>query len=128
VEARQEAARGLAMAKELADRPGATHNLIYSYAWLAVTIEPTDLQDPRDALPYAVKAAQMSPGSDEFSVLGQAYAGMGDYSQAVEAVEKGLKLFPAVEPGKPVSMQQATLLADLKQYRERLDKQQRGAK
>jgi tetratricopeptide (TPR) repeat protein len=126
-EARQQAARGLAMAKELADQPGATHNLLYNYAWLAVTIEPTDLQSPREALPYAIKAAQMSPGSDELSVLGQAYAGIGDYARAIEAVEKGLKPFPPIEPGKPVSMQQTTLLADLKQYRERLDKQ-RAAK
>jgi len=48
-EARQQVARGLAMAKQLADEPGATPNLIYSYAWLAVTVEPTDLQDPRAA-------------------------------------------------------------------------------
>ena len=125
-EARQQAARGLAMAKELADRPGANHNLIYNYAWLAVTIEPTDLQDPRSALPYAIKAAQMSPGADEFSVLGQAYAGIGDFANAVDAVEKGTKLFPPVEPGKPVSMQQAGLLADLKEYRRQLEKQRAG--
>jgi len=126
-EARQQAVRGLAMAKELAGRPGATHNLIYNYAWLAVTIEPTDLQNPRDALPYAIKAAQMSPGLDELSVLGQAYSGTGDYAHAIEAVETALKQFPPSEPGKPVSMQQAGLLDDLKQYRQALAKQ-RGAK
>jgi tetratricopeptide (TPR) repeat protein len=126
-EARQQAVRGLAMAKELADRPGATHNLLYNYAWLAVTIEPTDLQNPRGALPYAIKAAQMSPGLEELSVLGQAYAGTGDYAHAIEAVETGLKQFPPSEPGKPVSMQEAGLLDDLKQYRQALDKQ-RGAK
>jgi tetratricopeptide (TPR) repeat protein len=121
-EARQQAVRGLAMARDLADQPAATHNLIYNYAWLAVTIEPTDLQNPRDALPYAIKAAQMSPGLEELSVLGQAYAGIGDYAHAIEAVENGLKRFPPIETGKPVSMQQTSLLADLKQYRERLDK------
>ena len=123
LEARQQAVRGLAMAKELADQPGATHDLIYNYAWLAVTIEPTDLQSPRDALPYPIKAAHMSPGLEELGVLGQAYAGIGDYPHAVEAVENGLKLFPPIETGKPVSMQQTSLLADLKQYRESLDKQ-----
>ena len=121
-EARTQAVRGLAMAKELADQAGATHDLIYNYAWLAVTIEPTDLQSPRNALPYAIKAAQMSPGLEELSVLGEAYAGIGDYAHAIEAVEKGLKLFPPVEPGKPVPMQQAGFLADLKDYQARLAK------
>jgi hypothetical protein len=37
-------------------------------------------------------------------------------------VEKGFKPFPPIEPGKPESMQQL-LLADLQQYRDRLDKQ-----
>jgi non-specific serine/threonine protein kinase/serine/threonine-protein kinase len=121
-EARVQAARGLAIAKELADMPGATHNLIYNYAWLVLTIDPPDMQNPRDALPYAVKAAQMSPGADEFSILGLAYAGNGDYAHALEAVDKGLKLFPAVEPGKPVAMQQQSLLDDRKQYQTKLEK------
>jgi len=121
-EARQPAVRGLAMAKELADQPGATHDVVYNYAWLAVTIEPTDLQNPRDALPYAIKAAGMSPGLEELSVLGQAYAGIGDYAHAIEAVEKGIKLFPAIEPGKTLPMQQRGFLDDLRQYRERLAK------
>ena len=88
-EARQPAVRGLAMAKELADQPGATHDVVYNYAWLAVTIEPT---------------------------------GIGDYAHAIEAVEKGIKLFPAIEPGKTLPMQQRGFLDDLRQYRERLAK------
>jgi non-specific serine/threonine protein kinase/serine/threonine-protein kinase len=123
VEARVQAARGLTMAKQLADLPGATHDLIYNYAWLAVTVDPPDLQSPASALPYAIQAAHMSPGPDELSVLGLAYAGTGDYAHAIEAVETALKPFPPVEPGKPVSMQQSSLLADLKEYRARLEKQ-----
>ena len=121
-EARAQAVRGLAMAKELADRPNATHDLIYNYAWLAVTMDPADLQNPREALPYAIKAAQMSPEVQEWSVLGQAYAGIGDYPHAIEAVEKGLQLFPPVDAGKSIPSEQLGLQEDLKDYQTRLSK------
>jgi non-specific serine/threonine protein kinase/serine/threonine-protein kinase len=108
-EARRQAKRGLEMARELADRPNATHDHVYNYAWLAVTVEPVDLQEPARALPYALKAVKMGGSSDEYTmhVLAQAYEGVGDYAHAIEAEEEGLALFPPLSPGavKP-SMQQ----------------------
>jgi non-specific serine/threonine protein kinase/serine/threonine-protein kinase len=50
-EARRQAQRGLAVARDLADRPNATEEQVYNYAWLAVTADPDDLRDPKGALP-----------------------------------------------------------------------------
>jgi eukaryotic-like serine/threonine-protein kinase len=103
-QARVEALRGLAMAKEVADLPGATHEQIYNYAYLGITIEPDDLQNPDAVLPYALKAVEQTHSSNVYSlhVLAQTYAGKDDYVHAVETEERALALFPPVEPGKPV--------------------------
>src|SRR5947209_6551983 len=75
--ARAPAKRGLELARELADRPGATMEHVYNYAWLAVTVDPQDLRDPRSALPYAQQAVAMSHSENSMAlhVLAQAYAG-----------------------------------------------------
>jgi tetratricopeptide (TPR) repeat protein len=95
-EARRQTKRGLDIARELADRPHATHDHIYNYAWLAVTVDPVAFQEPKRALPYAQKAVQMDGGTDEYSlhVLAQAYAGVGDFAHAIESEQRGLALFP----------------------------------
>jgi tetratricopeptide (TPR) repeat protein len=123
-EARRQAERGLAVAKDLADRPNATQEHVYNYAWLAVNADPDDLQDPKGALPYALKAVQMSGSSDEFSlhVLAQAYAGTGDYRRAVETEEKALALFPALPPGQPKPDRQRTMERAVARFREQLKK------
>jgi tetratricopeptide (TPR) repeat protein len=102
-EARLQSKRGLDMARELADRPNSPHDHKYNYAWLAVTVEPYDLQEPKRALPYALKAVEMDGGTDEYSlhVVAQAYEGMGDYARAIETEKKGLALFPPAAPGAP---------------------------
>jgi serine/threonine protein kinase len=124
-EARHEAQRGLAIAKELADRPNATADQVYNYAWLGMTIEPTDLRDPRAVLPYALKAVQMNDGSDEYSlhVLSETYAAMGDYAKAVEIGQKAVALFPPLQPGQPKPSQQATMEKSLAEYRDVLARQ-----
>lgn len=123
-EARRQAKRGLDMARELADRPNATRDHKYNYAWLAVTVEPTDLQEPARALPYALKAAEMGGGSDEYAlhVLAQAYAGVGDYAHAIEAEQKGLALFPASGPGTVKPGIQQMMESMLAECREKLKK------
>jgi tetratricopeptide (TPR) repeat protein len=123
-EARRPAQRGLAVAKDLADRPNATQEQAYNYAWLAVNAQPADLQDPKGALPYASKAVQMSGSGDEFSlhVLAQAYAGTGDYRRAVESEEKALALFPALPPGQPKPDRQRLIERVLGDFRARLKK------
>jgi tetratricopeptide (TPR) repeat protein len=99
------------MARDLADRPQATRDHIYNYAWLAVTVEPDDMQEPKRALPYAQKAVEMDQAKDEYSlhVLAQAYAGVGDYQHAMEAEEKGLALYAPLAPGAPKTGMQQTM-------------------
>ncbi|MGA2184035.1 MAG: protein kinase [Bryobacteraceae bacterium] len=125
--ARQPAQRGLAIARELADRPNATEAQVYNFAWLGITVEPADLRDPRTVLPYALKAVQMSGGTDEFSLynLAETYAAMGDYAKAVETGEKAAALFPPLPPGQPRPSQQETIENSLKEYRDVLAKRKR---
>jgi tetratricopeptide (TPR) repeat protein len=127
-EAHRQAQRSLAIARDLADRPNATSDHLYNYAWLAVSMEPADLQDPEGALPYALKAVRMSQGKDEFvlHVLAQAYAGTGDYAHAVETEERAVALFPPLQPGQPKSAQRETIERVLNRYRQAL--KQRGVK
>jgi len=126
-EARQEAERGLSIAKQIADRPEATADQVYNYAWLASTVEPTDLRNPREVLPYALKAVQRSGGSDEYSlhVLAETYAALGDYAKAVETGEKAVALFPPLRPGQPESGSQQTIESSLAEYRKHLAGQAR---
>jgi non-specific serine/threonine protein kinase/serine/threonine-protein kinase len=121
-EARRQAQRGLAMAKDLADLPNATSDNLYNYAWLAVTVEPIDLRDPAGALLYALKAVQLTKGGDEFAlhVLAQSYAGTGDFAHAVETEERALALFPPLQPGQPKNAQRETIERALGQYRQAL--------
>jgi serine/threonine protein kinase len=127
-EARRAAQRGLAIAKEVADHPGATWNQMYNYAWLVVTIEPTDLRNPTAALPYARKAVEKGGGSDALAylVLGQAQAGTGDYARAVQSEEKALSLSPTPEPGKPTPHNRAIVERLLDEYRKELKKRSGG--
>jgi tetratricopeptide (TPR) repeat protein/predicted Ser/Thr protein kinase len=123
-EARVQAQRGLAIARELADRPNATQEQVYNFAWLAVTVDPADLRDPRTALPYSLRAVEMSGGKDEYSLhnLAETYAAIGDYAKAIETEEKAAALFQAVQPGQPKPAQQETIEKSLQGYREALAK------
>ena len=121
-EARREALLGLAIAKELADRPGATPEQVYNYAYLAIYADPEDLRDAAAVLPYALKAVEMNHGSDPFSlhVLAQTYARSADYQRAIEADEKALARYPPAEPGKPVTNAQQSIQHLLKKNRRKL--------
>ena len=123
-EGRAQAQRGLQLAKGVADRPGATGDQIYNYAWLAVTVDPEELRDPAGALPYAAKAVELGKGQDPLClhVLAQAYAGTHDYRRAVETEEKALALFPPVEAGKPVPRNRGIIERALEDFRKQLAK------
>jgi tetratricopeptide (TPR) repeat protein len=123
-EARRETRLGLAVAKELADRPGANHDQVYNYAYLAINADPADLRDAAVVLPYALKVVEMSHGSDPSAlhVLAQAYAQSADYRRAIDADEKALALFPPAVAGKPVPNLQASIQHQLKGSREKLKK------
>jgi tetratricopeptide (TPR) repeat protein len=116
--------RGLALAKEVADRPGATGEQMYNYAWLAVTVDPEDLRNPSAALPYAIKAVELSKSQDPLTlhVLSQAYSELGDYQRAIDIEEKALALFPPVETGKPVPRNRGVVSGSLDEYRKKLAK------
>jgi serine/threonine protein kinase/tetratricopeptide (TPR) repeat protein len=120
-EARREAQRGLVVAKEVADSPGATRDQIYNYAWLAATVDPADLRDYAAALPYALRAVAMSNPVPPLClhVLAQSYAGTGDYQHAVETEEKALRSFP---PGEAATRNQKILQDALEEFRKELAK------
>jgi tetratricopeptide (TPR) repeat protein len=123
-EARSYDQRGLALAKGVADRPGATGEQMYNYAWLAVTVDPADLRNPAGALPYATKAVDLSYGKDPLClhVLSQAYSELGDYRRAVEVEQKALALFAPVEAGKPAPRNRGVVESSLEEYRKELAK------
>jgi serine/threonine protein kinase len=124
-EARREAQRGLVLAKEVADSPGATRDQVYNYAWLSVTVDPSDLRDYAAALPYALRAVKMSTPAPPLClhVLAQAYAGTGDYPRAVETEEKALSLF---SPSQAITRNQRILQDSLEEFRKELTKRGGG--
>jgi tetratricopeptide (TPR) repeat protein len=123
-EARSYDQRGLELAKGVADRPGATGEQMYNYAWLAVTVDPADLRNPAGALPYAIKAVELSKSQEPLClhVLSQAYSELGDYRRAVEVEEKALELFAPVEAGKPAPRNRGIVERSLGEYRKELAK------
>jgi non-specific serine/threonine protein kinase/serine/threonine-protein kinase len=124
-EARRDARRSLQIAKELADLPDANNDQIYNYAWLAVTMDPADLRDPKSALPYAKRAVEMGGGRHKaltLHVLAQAYEGVGDYAHAEETELKALATYAPVKPGDPVPVQQRMMENFLKEIRAELKK------
>jgi non-specific serine/threonine protein kinase/serine/threonine-protein kinase len=117
-----DARRSLLVAKQVADRPGATADQIYNYAWLAVTMDPSEMQDPKTALPYAIKGVEMTGGKDptHLHVLALAYAGTGDFDRAIDTEQKALALFPPAEPGKPAPRDQGISERALERFRKHL--------
>lgn len=123
VEARRDARRSLEYAKEIADLPDANHDQIYNYAWLAVTMDPADLRDPKAALPYAKRAAELRGDALSLHVLAQAYDGVGDYVRAEKAEMKAVGWYAPLKPGDPVPVQQKMMGNFLNEIREHLKKQ-----
>jgi len=123
-EARRDARRSLEIAKALADLPDANHDQIYNYAWLAVTMDPADVRDPKSALPYAKRAVELGGMHNALSlhVLAQAYEGVGDYAHAEETELKALATYAPVKPGDPVPVQQRMMDDFLKEIRAELKK------
>lgn len=122
VEARRDAKRSLDIAKQVADLPNANHDQIYNYAWLAVTTDPADLRDPKGALPYAKRAAELRGDALSLHLLAQAYMGTGDFVHAEEQELKALATYAPVAPGSPVPVQQKMMETFLKQIRQGLKK------
>ena len=109
-EAREQATKSLILARKLADRPGASFDELYDFVWLATTMEPDDLQQARQAIPYGERAVALNPQNPAaLNVLGAAYLGSGDKPHALAAFQRGLALFPPAKPGQPIPAQQRIL-------------------
>jgi len=123
-EARREARRGLDIARQVADHPGATSEQVYNYAYLGINIDPADLRNPLELLPYAKKAVAMTGEKEPFSLhtLAQIYAAENQFAQAIQVEEKADALFPPVEPGKPKPNAQETVEQFLEKCRAQLKK------
>jgi len=93
-------------------------------AWLAVTVDPEELCDPAGALPYALKAVEISHEHEPLRVhvLGQAYAGMHDYPRAIDTAEKALAVFVPAQPGQPTPRNRGVVERALATYRQKAGK------
>src|SRR4029077_2193112 len=93
-EARAQTARGVALARDLATRVGATPDELSRYALMLLTCEPVELRDPAAALESAGQAVEKSAGRDPRSlhILAQAYLHSGDAAGAAESERRALSL------------------------------------
>jgi tetratricopeptide (TPR) repeat protein len=66
------------------------------YAWMALTCEPSDLQEPESALRFALEANEMTGfGSSRYlDTLALAYHRNGDTARAIGTLEKAISLLP----------------------------------
>ncbi len=80
----------LRVAAEASEDPGPKN----AFAWEALTCEPADLQDPEDALLFALDAVELGDWQDPdvMDTLALAYHRTGDNVRAVEVEEKALEL------------------------------------
>lgn len=100
-EARQNAARALALARAAADRAGAGGDALNEYAWALVSTEPAELRNPAQALLYARRALERAgaPNPIYLHTLGSAQQQLGQRAAAVTTLETALGLLPATAGG-----------------------------
>ncbi|MCH8152474.1 MAG: tetratricopeptide repeat protein [Planctomycetes bacterium] len=79
---------------------GADANALNHYAWLLLTCEPSDLRDPKAALPVAIEANEMTDDENPayLDTLALAYHLTGDTARAVENQKRAIALLPPGEP------------------------------
>jgi eukaryotic-like serine/threonine-protein kinase len=85
-EARASTSRGVAIARELANRAAATPDELSRYALMLLTCQPAELRDSASALRSAEQAVAKSGGREPRSlhILAQAYLQNGDTARAAE--------------------------------------------
>ena len=93
-EAQRQAARGLALTKEMADQSEATPAVVHQYASYLLTMDPASLRNPAAALPYALRAVAATQEANPIylDTLARAYYETGQKPLAIETVRKGLRL------------------------------------
>jgi tetratricopeptide (TPR) repeat protein len=79
-----------------AERANAVAGTKNGYAWQLLTVVPADLQDPEEALRFAVQANEMTDfrETDYLDTLALAYHRTGDTRKAVATQRKALALLP----------------------------------
>jgi len=103
-EARRQTARGLRVAKELAERPDTPPAELTRAARLLLICEPAELREPQAGLRYAQRAVTLTKEADAYALdtLAEAYLQTGNSAAARQTVQKGLALVPGV-PGQQSS-------------------------
>jgi len=120
-EAHRLAAKGLAIARSLAERRDATPKELRQFASTLTTCKPADLRDPATALRLARRAVELTKGADAgaLDTLAEVYFAMGDRPRAIEAVEKALSLLPVVSQGDSESEMRKVIEGHLARFKGR---------
>ncbi len=112
------------MAKELADRTGATADQIYNYAWLAVSMDPDSLRRSGRSLPYALKAVEMSRGKNPqfLYVLAQTLCRNGQLQRGGGGRARRFSAHAPTPAGRAPAQNRAVAERALVRYRAQLKK------
>src|SRR5262249_46293843 len=91
-DARRLTAPGLALTRDLANRPEVTPDDLSQYALAFLTCEPPTLRDPATALRYAQASVAKTGETDSINldILAQAYFETGDRAHAIAEEEKAI--------------------------------------
>ncbi|UCC32137.1 MAG: tetratricopeptide repeat protein, partial [Phycisphaerales bacterium] len=95
-EARRRGAELIAGWRRRTESPDAKASDYEDYAWLLLTIEPSDLRDAEAALPAAERAVELSQRKNPsmLDTLAVAYEMSGDLDKAIETQRETLALLP----------------------------------
>jgi non-specific serine/threonine protein kinase/serine/threonine-protein kinase len=117
-EARVMTRRALEVLRPLVDRPDANAYDIQQYVWLLVTTPFAELRDPHRALPYALKAVELTNGSHPgtLDALARAYFGVGQPGKAADIESKALALLPKERAGDTKSALRRELEENLARF------------
>jgi tetratricopeptide (TPR) repeat protein/tRNA A-37 threonylcarbamoyl transferase component Bud32 len=119
VEARANAASGLEILAQLAEKPNASLSHVYGACrWFSET-DVAVLRDPKRAERFCRLAVDRTGGKDLDAWQGLAAARglMGDRRGALEAGGRALELLPPAKPGEPKSQQRVSLEESLAKWR-----------
>jgi len=85
-ESKEDIVKKLKSGKHMADKPDADASTINSYAWILLTCEPAELQNPKEALLYAQKASRLTQGRspDILDTMALAYHRTSQLDKAIK--------------------------------------------
>src|SRR5262249_5626814 len=118
-DARRLTARGLALTRDLANRPEVTPDDLSQYALAFLTCEPPTLRDPATALRYAQASVAKTGETDSINldILAQAYFETGDRAHAIAEEEKAISLLAPAEANHPAPPLRQKLAAHLETFK-----------